>query len=331
MQAIVFDTPGDASVLRCAQAPTLELTNHAVRIRIHAAGVNRADIVQRQGNYKAPPGASAILGLECAGEIVACGEKVKSHRVGDSVMALLAGGGYAEETVVDADHVLPVPHGWSMTEAAGFMETYLTAFLNIFQIGGVQKGDSILVHGGASGIGTSAIALCKQEGVAVWVTAGSDEKCQRCLEHGATGAINYKTQKFADVVQDKTAGNGVALVLDCIGGPYVADNLRCLRQDGKVVIIGLMGGTQGNVDAGLMLRKRLSIIASTMRNRTSAQKSALVAAFMAQFGTALQSSKLRPVIDEVFPLAQAAAAHQRMQDSSHFGKLVLVTQFGRVD
>lgn len=330
MQAIVFDTPGDASVLRCTQAPTLELTDTSVRIRVHAAGVNRADIVQRQGNYKAPPGASSILGLECAGEIIACGEKVTQLRVGDRVMALLAGGGYAEETVVDAGHVLPVPQGWTMIEAAGFMETYLTAFLNIFQIGGVQKGDSILVHGGASGIGTSAIELCKHAGVTIWVTAGSDEKCQRCLEHGASAAINYKTQKFAEVVQEKSAG-GVALVLDCIGGPYVADNLRCLRQDGKVVIIGLMGGTQGTVDAGLMLRKRLSIIASTMRNRTNAQKSALVAAFMAQFGTALRSGQLKPVIDRVFALAQAADAHQRMQDSSHFGKLVLVTQFGQTD
>ena len=329
MQAIVFDTPGDASVLRCAQSPTLDLTPESVRIRIHAAGVNRADIVQRQGNYKAPPGASQVLGLECAGEIIACGDQVKQHRVGDKVMALLAGGGYAEETVVDAGQALPVPEGWSMIEAAAFMETYLTAFLNIFQIGGVQKGDSILVHGGASGIGTSAIALCKQAGVTIWVTAGSDDKCKLCLRHGADQAINYRTQKFADAVSEKSEGRGVNLVLDCIGGPYVNDNLRCLQQDGKVVIIGLMGGTQGAADVGLMLRKRLSIIASTMRSRSSAQKSALVTTFMGQFGKALQGGELKPVIDHVFPLAQAAAAHQRMQASSHFGKLVLVTPLGQ--
>ena len=329
MQAILFDTPGDASVMRYAEAPVPELTSEAVRIRIHAAGVNRADIVQRQGNYKAPPGASTILGLECAGEIIACGERVKQHRVGDKVMALLAGGGYAEETVVDAGQVLPLPEGWSMIEGAAFMETYLTAFLNIFQIGAIESGNSILVHGGASGIGTSAIALCKDAGVTIWVTAGSDDKCKLCLQHGADQAINYRTQKFADVLLERSGAQGVHLVLDCIGGPYVTDNLRCLQQDGKVVIIGLMGGTQGSADVGLMLRKRLSIIASTMRSRSSAQKSALVAAFMEQFGKALQRGALKPVVDHVFPLAQAAAAHQRMQDSRHFGKLVLVTQFGQ--
>ncbi len=329
MQAIVFDTPGDASVLRLAPSPTLDLTPQGVRIRIHAAGVNRADIVQRQGNYKAPPGASQVLGLECAGEIIACGADVEQYRVGDKVMALLAGGGYAEETVVDAGQVLPVPKGWSMIEAAAFMETYLTAFLNIFQIGDMQKGDSILVHGGASGIGTSAIALCNHAGVTIWVTAGSDDKCKLCLQHGADQAINYRTQKFADVVLEKSAGRGLNLVLDCIGGPYVNDNLRCLQQDGKVVIIGLMGGTQGSADVGLMLRKRLSIIASTMRSRSSAQKSALVAAFMKQFGTALRSGQLKPVVDHVFALPQAADAHKRMQDSSHFGKLVLTTRFGQ--
>ena len=329
MQAIVFDTPGDASVLRCAEAPTLNLTPESVRIRIHAAGVNRADIAQRQGKYNAPSGASQVLGLECAGDIIACGNKVQQHRVGDRVMALLSGGGYAEETVVDAGQVLPVPKGWSMIEAAAFMETYLTAFLNIFQIGGIQKDESILVHGGASGIGTSAIALCKQAGVTIWVTAGSDEKCKLCLQHGADQAINYRTENFAQGLLEKSEGCGVNLVLDCIGGPYVNDNLRCLQQDGKVIVIGLMGGTQGTTDVGLMLRKRLSIIASTMRSRSSAQKSALVTAFMQQFGQALQDGKLKPVVDQVFLLAQAAAAHQRMQASSHFGKLVLVTLFGQ--
>ena len=324
MQAIVFDHPGDAHVLTLGHAPSPTLAApHDVHIRIHAAGVNRADIMQRNGKYAPPAGASNILGLECAGESLLAGLRSSSSAPANTSWPCCPAAATPRQRWWTPGSVLPLPKGWSMLEGAAFMETYATAFLTIFRLGEVQPHHRVLIHGGASGIGTSAIALCKQENITTFVTAGNDEKCQKCVEHGATHAINYRTHRFAESIASLTHGEGVDVILDCIGGTYLADNLACLRQDGCLVIIGLMGGTSGTADLGLVLRKRLRIIGSTLRSRSNAYKAQLVHALQQRFGAAMAAGGLKPVIDQVFPLADAKEAHERMQASTHFGKLVL--------
>ena len=323
MRAIVFDAPGDESVLRVGEAPAPAVGPDDLRIRVRATAVNRADLLQRQGLYPPPPGASPILGLECAGEVVETGKRVSGWKVGDRAMALLAGGGYAEEVAVHAGSALHVPPGLSDEEAAALPEVFLTAFSNIFRLGEPPDGGWVLVHGGGSGVGTAAITLCREAGLHVIVTAGSEEKCARCRDHGAHVAINYRAGDFAPAVLDATGGHGVAVILDCIGGRYLAPNLACLATEGRLILIGLMGGARAEIDLASLLLRRLHVIGSTLRARPVVEKERIVSAFERRFGDALGGGRLRPVIDRVLPLADAAEAHRVVQASEHFGKVVL--------
>jgi putative PIG3 family NAD(P)H quinone oxidoreductase len=324
MKAVIFDKPGDESVFRVGEVEAPALGPNDLRIRVAGAGVNRADLLQRRGMYPPPPGASPLIGLECAGEVVEVGANVRGWKPGDRAMALLAGGGYAEQVVVDAGSALPVPRALSDAEAAGLPEVYLTVFLNVFQLGALPAGGTLLVHGGGSGIGTAAIQLAKLAGACVIVTAGSDEKCARCRALGADVAVNYKTEKFADAVRAATNGTGVDVVLDSIGAAYLADNLASLALGGRLVLIGLMGGAQSELNLALLLARRLSLIGSTLRTRSLVEKAALVAAFRARFGADLEAGRIRPVIDRVLRFSQAGDAHRLLQASDHFGKVVLV-------
>ncbi len=323
MKAIVIAQPGDESVLRLGETAAPELRPGAIHIRVHAAGVNRADLLQRQGFYPPPPGASPLLGLECAGEVVGVAPDVDAWQPGDRAMALLPGGGYAEEVVVSAGSAMPVPDGLSYLEAAAIPEVFLTVFLNVFQLAALPSGGRLLVHGGGSGIGTAAIQLAKLAQASCLVTAGSDEKCKRCLSLGADRAINYRSEDFAEAVEQETAGRGVDVVLDSIGAPYLERNLRSLSVGGRLVLIGLMGGAKGEIQLGTLLARRLQMIGSTLRVRADEEKAAIVAGFLARFGDDLESGRIVPVIDRVLPLEAAAEAHRVMKASEHFGKIVL--------
>jgi putative PIG3 family NAD(P)H quinone oxidoreductase len=323
VKAIVLDGFGDESVLRLADAPSPALGPGSLRIRVAATAVNRADLLQRQGLYSPPPGASEILGLECAGEVVEVGSAVRGWRPGERAMALLAGGGYAEEVVVDAGSALRVPERLSLEEAAAVPEVFLTVFLNVFQLGALPQGGAALVHGGGSGIGTAAIQLVKAAGAKIAVTAGSDEKCARCLALGADLAVNYRSGDFVAAAKELTGGRGVDVVLDSIGAPYLERNLASLAVGGRLVLIGLMGGAKAEIGLGALLVRRLHVIGSTLRARPDAEKARIVADFAARFGPALAAGEIRPVVDRVLPLARVAEAHRAMKASEHFGKIVL--------
>jgi len=323
MRAVVMDGAGDPSVLRVGEVASLELGPGDLRIRIAAFAVNRADIMQRRGHYPPPPGAPETLGLECAGQVVEVGEAVSGWSVGDRAMALLAGGGYAEETVVPAACALPVPEGLSDTDAAAIPEVFLTVFLNVFQIAGFPDGGSALVHGGGSGIGTAAIQLVKAAGGHILVTAGSEAKCQRCLALGADQAIDYRAGSFLGAVKEATAGEGVHVVLDHIGAPYLADNLAALRTGGSLVLIGLMGGAKAELNLGLLLARRLRVIGSTLRALPVSAKAELVRGFQDRFGADLAEGRIRAVVDRVLPMEDVVEAHRAMEASEHFGKIVL--------
>jgi putative PIG3 family NAD(P)H quinone oxidoreductase len=323
MKAILIDEPGDETRMHLGEAAAPVLTDGSVRIRVAGAGVNRADLLQRQGHYPPPPGASEILGLECSGEISELAADVDGFRLGDRVMALLPGGGYAEEVTVHAGSLIPVPDQVDLVEAAALPEVLLTVFLNVFQLGGLSEGGSLLVHGGGSGIGTAAIQLAKASGATVIVTAGSDEKCQRCLDLGADVAVNYRAGDFAKSAREATDGRGVDVVLDSIGGPYLTDNLASLAIGGRLVIIGLMGGAKADINLGALLAKRLQVIGSTLRARPNSEKAELVTGLLARFGAALASGAIRPIIDRVLPIGDAPEAHRVMKASEHFGKIVL--------
>ncbi len=323
MQAIVIEEPGDENVLQIGTAPDPVLGPGQVRIAVKASALNRADLLQRQGMYPPPPGASPILGLECSGVVAELGEGVQQWQVGDRVMALLAGGGYAEQVVVDAGSCMKVPENLDLVEAGGLPEVCLTVFLNVFQLGALETGGWLLVHGGGSGIGTAAIQMAREAGARVIVTAGSDEKCARCLELGANVAVNYREADFAEAVAEATGGAGVDVILDSIGGPYLERNLSSLAVGGRLVLIGLMGGAKAEIPLGTLLMKRLQVMGSTLRARPEAEKAELARAFLARFGKALESGALRPIVHEVLPLAEAAEGHRRMKASAHFGKILL--------
>ena len=323
MQAIVIEQPGDESVLQLGSAPDPVLGPGQVRIDVAASALNRADLLQRQGMYPPPPGASPILGLECSGVISELGEGVSGWKLGDRVMALLAGGGYAEQVVVDAGSCMPVPPNLDLVEAAGLPEVCLTVFLNVFQLGGLEAGGWLLVHGGGSGIGTAAIQMAREAGARVIVTAGSDEKCARCRELGADVAVNYREADFAEAITEATGGAGVDVILDSIGAPYLEGNLASLAVGGRLVLIGLMGGAKAEIGLGALLMRRLQVMGSTLRARPEAEKAELARAFLARFGKALESGAVRPIIDEVLPLDEAAEGHRRMKASAHFGKILL--------
>jgi putative PIG3 family NAD(P)H quinone oxidoreductase len=323
MKAIIFDKPGTEEVLTIGEVPSPPLGPEDIRIRVCATAVNRADLLQRQGLYPPPPGASPVLGLECAGEVIEVGEAVTGWRIGDRAMALLAGGGYAQQVVVHHGSAMPVPAALSFEEAGALPEVFLTAFLNLFQLGEIKAGGAALVHGGGSGVGTASITLLREAGVGCLVTAGSEDKCRRCRDLGADLAINYRTGDFAPQVRDATGGRGVDVVLDSIGGQYLASNMECLATDGRLVIIGLMGGARAEINLAALLLRRLRVIGSTLRARPVAAKAEIVSGFLRRFGDALQAGRIKPIIDRVLPLGQAAEAHRVVQSSVHFGKVVL--------
>lgn len=323
MKAIIVKRPGGEEELHLTELPPPALGPGEVRIRVVATALNRADLLQRQGRYPPPPGASDVLGLECAGEIIEVGEGVSSARVGERVMALLAGGGYADEAVAPAGCALPAPPSLSWEEAAALPEAALTVFLTIFRIAAWRPGERVLVHGGGSGIGTTAIAMLREAGGEILVTAGSWEKCQRCTTLGATAAICYRCEEFPQRVSELTSGEGVHIVLDHIGGPYLAGNLASLAEGGRLVLIGTMAGREAAIDLRLLMRKRLSVFGSTLRSRPAAEKEKLAAAFWDAFGEAVTAGRLRPVIDSVFPLVDVAEAHRRMASGAHVGKIAL--------
>jgi len=323
VHAILIDNPGRGSRLRIAQVSEPPCGPGELRIRVAACGVNRGDLLQRRGLYPPPPGASEILGLECAGEVIEVGERVSGWKPGERAMALLAGGGYSEEVVVHAGSALRVPERLSLVEAAAVPEVFLTVHLCVFRLAAFRRGETLLVQGGGSGIGTAAIQMARAALGRVIATAGSDEKCARIRELGAERAVNYRTQAFADAALDATGGEGVDVALDHVGAPYLAEHLRALRTGGRLVWIGLMGGARAEIDLAQVLVKRLTLIGSTLRARPLDEKAALVADFEARFGPALAEGRIRPIVDRVLPLEEAEAAHAALEASEHFGKIVL--------
>jgi putative PIG3 family NAD(P)H quinone oxidoreductase len=323
MKAILIDKPGDETVLSLGDFPEPAPGPADLLIAVKCAGLNRADLMQRQGYYPPPPGASPILGLECAGEVIAVGAEVSGWSIGDRAMALLAGGGYAERAAVHHGSAMHVPAVLSDAEAAAIPEVFLTAFLNLFMLAEVQPGEAVLIHGGGSGVGTAAIQLLREVGARSIVTAGSDVKCEQCLRFGADVAINYNSGPFAPRVKAATNDRGADVILDSIGAAYLAPNLDALAHSGRLILIGLMKGAKAELDLTPVLRRHLRITGSTLRTRPVAEKAAIVSAFLARFGAALESGRLRPPIHQVLPLADAGEAHRMMQASEHFGKIVL--------
>lgn len=317
---IANDGSGDLS-WGDAPAPTAGPTD--VVVDVHATAVNRADLLQRRGFYPPPPGESEILGLEAAGVVAAVGSGVTRVRVGDRVCCLLAGGGYAEQIVVNEAMAIPIPDGLDFVQAAAIPEAFYTAFVNIVQEGALASGERVLIHAGASGVGTAAIQLVKARGASAYVTAGSDDKLARCTALGADAAINYKSESFAERVAALTHGEGVDVILDCVGGSYLEGNVGALRPRGRLVIIGLMGGTKADVNLGLLVSRRLRIIGSVLRTRTFAEKVAITDAFTAEVMPLFRNGTLKAVVDKVFPIADAAAAHDYVAANKNFGKVVL--------
>jgi putative PIG3 family NAD(P)H quinone oxidoreductase len=321
MRAIQVQGKGKEARLVLGEAPRPSVGPGQVEIQVHTTAVNQADLMQRRGFYPPPPGASEILGLECAGVVSAVGEGAERFAVGDRVMALLPGGGYAEYAVVDAGSVMQIPAGMDFDVAGGLPEVYLTVYRNLFQLVMVPPGGHALVHGGGSGVGTAAIQMLRETGAHIAVTCGSPEKLARCEALGVDLAVTYR-EPFADAVL-AWAKDGLDAVLDPIGAPYIEQHLRCLRIGGALVLIGLRGGTRGEVDLSLLLRKRLRLIGSTLRALPEAEKAEIVAGFAARFGDAMREGRVSPVVDRVLPLADAQAAHDVVEASEHFGKVVL--------
>jgi putative PIG3 family NAD(P)H quinone oxidoreductase len=324
MRYIDMAGPGGPEVLRLAEGKVPRPGPGEVLIRVAAAGVNRPDILQRLGNYPPPPGASPVLGLEVAGSVVALGEGVAGWHEGDGVCALVAGGGYAEYCVAPAAQCLPVPHGLSAVEAAGLPETFFTVWSNVFDRGRLAQGESFLVHGGTSGIGTTAIQLARAFGARVFATAGSAAKCAVCRELGAERAIDYHQEDFVAVIREATQGRGVDVILDMVGGSYVERNLRVLAVDGRLVQIAFLQGSKVTLDLVHLMVRRQTITGSTLRPRPVADKAAIAASLRGKVWPLIEAKTVRPVIDRAFPLAEAAAAHRLMESSAHVGKIVLV-------
>ncbi len=326
MQVVAITAPGAPDVLRLAQRADAVAGVGEVLIRVAASGVNRPDVLQRTGNYPVPPGASDIPGLEVAGEIVggdAQAMAAAGFKLGDHVCALVAGGGYAELCAAPVGQCLPVPKGMSDVEAATLPETFFTVWSNVFDRGRLQPGETFLVQGGTSGIGVTAIQLAKAMGATVIATAGSDDKCQACLKLGADHAINYKTQDFAEEAKKLTGGKGVDVILDMVAGGYVAREVECLAEDGRLVIIAVQGGLKSEFNGGLVLRRRLHITGSTLRPRPVAFKAAIAKSLHEKVWPLLESGAVKTIIHSRFPAAQAAEAHKLMESNQHIGKIVL--------
>lgn len=324
MRAIDPETPGGPEVLVAVERPVPRPGPGEVLIKVAAAGVNRPDVLQRMGGYPPPPGTTGILGLEIAGEVVAIGADVPGEVLGQAMCALIAGGGYAQYAAAPLGQCLPVPAALSWQEAAAMPETLFTVWTNLFERGYASEGDTVLVHGGTSGIGTMAISLCNLFGVTIIATAGSDEKVAQALAHGADHAINYKTEEFVARVRELTDGRGVNVVLDMVGGDYVARNLKCLAEDGRHVSIAVQGGAMATVPVFEIMRRRLTLTGSTLRARDVAFKTLVADELARTVWPQVEAGRLKPVIDATFPLADAADAHRRMEAGSHMGKIVLI-------
>jgi NADPH:quinone reductase len=326
MQAVEISAFGGPEVLRLTERPVPVAGAGEVLIRVSASGVNRPDVLQRTGNYPVPPGASDLPGLEVAGVIEsgdAAAMATAGLKVGDRVCALVAGGGYAQWCVAPVGQCLPVPEGLDDVAAASLPETFFTVWSNVFDRARLQPGETLLIQGGTSGIGVTAIQMAKALGARVIVTAGSDDKCAACLALGADHAINYKTQDFVTAVADITAGQGVNVVLDMVAGSYVARELDCLAEDGRLVIIAVQGGVKAEINAGMVLRRRLTITGSTLRPRPVAFKAAIAQSLRENVWPLLADGRVKPVIYRVFPAAEAAQAHELMESNRHIGKIVL--------
>ncbi len=323
MQCIEIPEPGGAEALKPGRRPVPNVADDEILVRVEAAGVNRPDIVQREGRYPPPPGVTDIPGLEIAGTIAALGGGVSSWNVGDDVIALVAGGGYAEYCAVPAAQALPVPDGLSMVEAAAIPETFFTVWSNVFDRCALLPGETLLVHGGSSGIGTTAIMLAAQLGSHVIATAGSGEKCQACLDLGAELAINYKEQDFVEEVMNHTDGNGADVVLDMVAGDYIPRNIACMAVSGRLCIIAALGGSKAEVDFRQVFVKRMTITGSTLRARDTAFKSQIAENLKSRVWPLFEDGKLKPVIYRTLTLNDAAEAHRVMEEGRHIGKIVL--------
>ncbi|HUZ27355.1 MAG TPA: NAD(P)H-quinone oxidoreductase [Streptosporangiaceae bacterium] len=325
MHAIVVTEPGGPEVLALEQVPDPVPAPGEVVIAIAAAGVNRADLMQRQGFYPPPPGASPYPGLECSGQIAALGSDVTGWQVGDEVCALLAGGGYAEQVAVPAGLVLPLPPGIGVVDAAALPEVACTVYANVFMHAALAPGETLLVHGGSSGIGTMAIQLGHAMGARVACTAGSPAKLERCRELGADLAISYRDEDFVEAIEQFTDGHGADVILDIVGAAYLPRNVRALATGGRLVVIGMQGGTTGELNLAQLLAKRASVFAASLRARPVPEKEAIVSATQAHVWPLIGSGKVVPVIDQILPLEQAAQAHRLLDASNHIGKILLAT------
>ncbi|QEM05822.1 NAD(P)H-quinone oxidoreductase [Mucilaginibacter rubeus] len=324
MKAIVITQPGGPEVLQLTDRPKPVIANDEVLIKVMAAGINRPDVFQRKGNYPPPADAPAdIPGLEVAGTIAEVGEAVTRWKPGDKVCALVTGGGYAEYCNASADQCLPIPANLSFPEAASLPETFFTVWSNVFDRGNLQPGQSLLVHGGSSGIGVTAIQMAKALGSSVYVTAGSDEKCSFCEQLGADKAINYKTTDFKDAIKSLTNGTGVNVILDMIGGNYMPGNIDSLAGEGRLVMINAMNGREVQLDLGKVMAKRLIITGSMLRSRETAFKAAIAQNLEQKIWPLLTSGKIRPIVYKTFDAGEAAVAHKLMESSTHTGKIVL--------
>jgi NADPH2:quinone reductase len=323
MKAVEISQPGAPEVLKPVERPTPEAGPGEVLIKVSAAGVNRPDVFQRQGAYPAPPGASDLPGLEVAGEIVAGDAAAGGFKIGDKVCALVAGGGYAEYCVAPVQQCLPIPAGMSDIEAAGLPETYFTVWSNVFDRGQLSDGETLLIHGGASGIGTTAIQLAKAMGNTVYTTAGSDDRVAAVEKLGADLGINYRTKDFVEEVKKATDGRGVDVILDMVAGEYTGRNIKALADDGRIVIIALLGGAKAEVDCSHILRRRLTITGSTLRPRPVAFKAAIADKLRQHVWPLLEAGKIRPIVHATFPLEEAWKAHAMMEAGENIGKIIL--------
>ena len=326
MRAVEIAKPGGPEVLKSVMRPVPAPKANEILIKVAAAGVNRPDVLQRSGNYPVPPDASDLPGLEVAGEVAARGAAVTMWSIGDKVCALVHGGGYAEYCVAPEATALPVPQGWSLTEAASLPETFFTVWGNVYDRARLAPGESLLVQGGTSGIGVSAIQMAKATGNRVFATAGSDEKCAACLRLGADKAINYRTQDFAAEIKAATGGKGVNVILDMVGGDYVPKELKSLADDGRLVFIAFLRGHKSELDINEVMRRRLTLSGSTLRPRPVEFKGQLARNLRENIWPLIEAGKIRPEIYKTFPLANAAEAHRLMESSQHIGKIVLTVQ-----
>ena len=325
MRAITITTPGDADALVLDEVPTPELAANEVLVQVAASGVNRADLMQRQGFYPPPTGSSAYPGLEVSGIISAIGGDVTGWAVGDQVCALLSGGGYAEQVAVPATQLLPVPEGVSLVDAAALPEVVSTVWSNMFMTANLQAGQTVLIHGGSSGIGTMAIQLARAVGAHIAVTAGTSDKLEACRKLGAEILINYRGQDFVEVLGDATHGRGADVILDNIGAKYLARNVSALAVNGRLVIIGLQGGVKAELDINTLLRKCAAVIATSLRGRPLSEKATIVAAAREHVWPLIEAGEVKPVVHGTFPLAQAADAHRELEAGTNIGKVLLTT------